>query len=358
MQKLNPNFIPGLELERPIIISGPCSAETEEQLLSTARQLHAEGVKIFRAGIWKPRTKPGGFEGVGQKGLEWMKKVKEETGMLTAVEVATPEHVRQALDAGIDILWVGARTSANPFAVQDVADALQGIDVPVLVKNPVSPDLELWIGAMQRIRNAGITRLGAIHRGFSSYGESIYRNQPFWSIPIELHRQFPDMPIICDPSHMGGKRDLIEPLSQQAMDLGFSGLMIESHCTPTEAWSDAAQQVTPSALTDIISRIVIRDKSVSTQDLSDLRRDIDEIDNSLFELLAKRMRVAHDIGIFKKEHDMPILQAVRYDEIVDKRSNQAANLGLNVEFAKDIVKRIHEASVELQFKLVSNNPEE
>ncbi len=354
MRNLNPNFFPNLELDRPIIISGPCSAETEEQLVATAHQLHQQGVKIFRAGIWKPRTKPGGFEGVGQEGLEWMKRIKAETGMLISTEVATPEHVRQALEAGVDMLWIGARTSANPFAMQDVADALKGVDIPVLVKNPVSPDLDLWIGAMQRLRNAGVTRLGAIHRGFSSYGESIYRNQPFWAIPIELHRQFPDMPIICDPSHMGGSRELIEPLSQQAMDLGFSGLMIESHCNPSEAWSDAKQQLTPCDLGDVLSRIVIRDKSVSTQDLSDLRRDIDAVDNTLVELLVERMKISHDIGIFKKEHDMPILQAKRYDEIMDNRVAQAVKMGLEPDFVTDILQRIHEASVELQFKLNSS----
>ncbi len=354
MRNLNPNFIPNVELQRPIIISGPCSAETEEQLLTTAHQLHEQGVKIFRAGVWKPRTKPGGFEGVGQLGLEWMQRVRRETGMLISVEVATPEHVRQALDAKIDMLWIGARTSANPFAMQDIADALKGVDIPVLVKNPVSPDLDLWMGAMQRLRNAGITRLGAIHRGFSSYGNSIYRNQPIWSIPIELHRLYPNMPIICDPSHMGGKRSMIEPITQQAMDLGFSGVMIESHCNPDEAWSDAAQQLTPCDLGDVLSRIVIRDKQVSTQDLSDLRREIDEVDNSLLELLAKRMKLSHSVGVFKKEHDMPILQAARYDEIMEKRGAQADALGLDREFVQEVLQTIHEASVELQIKLNSS----
>lgn len=353
MRNLNPNFIPNIELERPIIISGPCSAETEEQLLSTAHQLSKIGVKIFRAGVWKPRTKPGGFEGVGKPGLEWMQRVRRETGMLISVEVATPEHVRLALEAKMDMLWIGARTSANPFAMQDIADALQGVDIPVLVKNPVSPDLDLWMGAMQRLRNAGITRLGAIHRGFSSYGNSVYRNQPIWSIPIELHRQFPNMPIICDPSHMGGKRAMIEPITQQAMDLGFSGVMIESHCKPEEAWSDAAQQLTPCDLGDVLSRIVIRDKSISTQDLSDLRREIDEIDSTIIELLSKRMKLSHTVGIFKKEHNMPILQAARYDEILSKRGDQAEEMGLDREFVLEVLQTIHEASVELQIKLNS-----
>ncbi len=357
MRDLNPNFIPNVELQRPIIISGPCSAETEEQLLSTAHQLHALGVKIFRAGVWKPRTKPGGFEGVGQEGLEWMQRVRRETGMLISVEVATPEHVRQALEAKMDMLWIGARTSANPFAMQDIADALKGVDIPVLVKNPVSPDLDLWMGAMQRLRNAGITRLGAIHRGFSSYGDSLYRNQPIWSIPIELHRQFPNMPIICDPSHMGGKRAMVEPITQQAMDLGFSGVMIEAHSCPECAWSDAAQQLTPEDLGAVLSRIIIRDKNVSTQDLSDLRREIDEVDNTLIELLAKRMKLSHTVGIYKKEHDMPILQATRYDEILEKRGSQAQQLGLDPEYVKEVLQIIHEASVELQIKLNSATEE-
>ncbi len=354
MRDLNPNFIEGLELERPIIISGPCSAETEEQLLSTAHQLKAQGVKIFRAGVWKPRTKPGGFEGVGKEALEWMQRVRRETGMLIAVEVATAKHVRQALAADVDLIWVGARTSANPFAVQEVADALTGVDIPVLVKNPVSPDLDLWMGALQRIRNAGITRLGAIHRGFSGYGKSIYRNQPIWSIPIELHRQYPDMPIICDPSHMGGTRELVEPLTQQAMDLGFSGVMIESHCKPEKAWSDAAQQLTPAAMGDMLKRIIIRDKKVSTEDLSELRRSIDDLDVALLELLSKRMDVSRNIGIFKKEHDMPILQANRYDEILARRGEQAQKLGLKADFVQSILQTIHEASVELQIELNSD----
>ncbi|MDE5895006.1 MAG: 3-deoxy-7-phosphoheptulonate synthase, partial [Muribaculum intestinale] len=239
----------------PIIIAGPCSAETEEQVLSTARELARNGVKIFRAGIWKPRTKPGGFEGVGREGLPWLAKVKEETGMLTATEVATRQHVEDALAAGVDILWIGARTSANPFAIQEIADALQeaGKDVPVLVKNPVNPDLELWIGALQRLYNAGIHRLGAIHRGFSAYGKHLYRNMPQWHIPIELRRRFPNLTLVCDPSHIGGKRELVAPLSQQALDMGFDGLIIESHCDPDCAWSDKAQQVTPEVLNFILN---------------------------------------------------------------------------------------------------------
>ncbi|MDE5687230.1 MAG: 3-deoxy-7-phosphoheptulonate synthase, partial [Paramuribaculum sp.] len=242
MEDLLPILPEGFDPNKPLIIAGPCSAETEEQVLCTANELAANGIRIFRAGIWKPRTKPGGFEGVGAPGLEWMKKVKETTGMLTATEVATRQHIEEALDAGIDILWIGARTSANPFAMQEIADTLQerGADVTVLVKNPVNPDLELWIGAMQRIYNAGIRRIGAIHRGFSTYGKHLYRNMPNWHIPTELRLRLPNLPIICDPSHIGGKRELIAPLSQQALDMGFNGLIIERHCDPDKAWSDAS----------------------------------------------------------------------------------------------------------------------
>lgn len=273
--------------ERPFVIAGPCSAETEEQVMTTAKQLASKGCHIFRAGVWKPRTKPGGFEGNGEAALPWMKRVKEETGMLITTEVATPEHVEQALKYDIDILWVGARTTANPFAMQALADSLKGIDIPVIVKNPVNPDLELWIGAMERINQAGIKRIAAIHRGFSSYDKKIYRNLPMWQIPIELRRRIPDLPIICDPSHIGGKRELIAPLCQQAMDLGFDGLIVESHCDPDKAWSDAKQQVTPEVLDYILSLLVIRNETVTTEGIHELRKQIDELDNSIMELLSK-----------------------------------------------------------------------
>ena len=245
MNDIQPITLPGIDPRRPLVIAGPCSAETEEQVLDTARSLAAEGIRICRAGLWKPRTKPGGFAGVGEAGIAWLQRVKRETGMYTSTEVATREHVATALKGGVDLLWIGARTAANPFAMQEIADALRGTDVPVLVKNPVSPDLELWIGAIERIYNAGIRRIGAIHRGFTSIDKSLYRNHPMWAIPIELHRRLPRLPIFCDPSHIGGKRELIAPLSQQAMDLGFDGLIIEAHCSPDCAWSDKAQQVTP-----------------------------------------------------------------------------------------------------------------
>ena len=273
--------------------------------------------------------------------------------MLTATEVATPEHVELALKYGIDILWVGARTSANPFAMQALADSLQGVDVPVLVKNPVNPDLELWIGALQRINQAGIKKLGAIHRGFSSFDKKIYRNLPMWQIPIELHRRIPQLPIICDPSHIGGRRDLIAPLCQQAMDLGFDGLIVESHCSPDDAWSDAKQQVTPEVLDYILSLLVVRDEHYSTEGLHQLRGQIDECDNNLMQELAKRMRVAREIGTFKKEHDMTILQTGRYNEILDKRGAQAALCGMSPEFAAQIFEHIHEESVRQQLEILN-----
>ncbi len=353
MKDLNPILLPEIEASRPLLISGPCSAETEGQVISTARELAEAGVKIFRAGIWKPRTKPGGFEGIGKEGLQWLRRVKMETGMMTATEVATAEHVYQALKGGVDLLWVGARTTANPFAVQEVADALRGVDIPVLVKNPVSPDLELWIGGMQRIYNAGIKRIGAIHRGFSTYDKTIYRNQPQWAIPIELRRRMPELPIFCDPSHIGGSRDLIQPLSQQAMDLGFNGLIIESHCNPCEAWSDASQQLTPAALKQMLSELIIREAKVSTEDLNDLRQQIDALDSSLLELLSKRMRVSREIGTYKKEHGMPVLQTNRYEEILDRRAKYAATMEMDEKFVKSILEAIHEESVEQQIKILN-----
>ena len=339
--------------ERPFVIAGPCSAETEEQVMTTARQLAEKGCHMFRAGIWKPRTKPGGFEGNGEMALPWMQEVKKETGMLTATEVATPEHVELALKYGIDILWVGARTTANPFAVQALADSLKGIDVPVMVKNPVNPDLELWIGALERINGAGVKRLGAIHRGFSSYDKKIYRNLPMWQIPIELRRRIPSLPIVNDPSHIGGRRDLIAPLCQQAMDLGMDGLIVESHCNPDVAWSDASQQVTPDVLDYILSILVIRQETQSTENITMLRKQIDEIDNGLIDLLSKRMRISREIGQYKKEHGMTILQTARYSEILDKRGAQGALLGIAPDCIKSIFESIHEESVNQQMKIIN-----
>lgn len=352
MNDLQPITLPGVDPRRPLVIAGPCSAETEEQLLNTARILAAEGIRIYRAGLWKPRTKPGGFEGVGEKGIAWMQRVKRETGMYTATEVATRQHVETALKGGIDLLWIGARTAANPFAMQEIADALRGVDIPVLVKNPVSPDLELWIGAIERIHNAGIRRLGAIHRGFTSIDKSLYRNHPMWAIPIELHRRLPSLPIFCDPSHIGGKRELIAPLSQQAMDLGFDGLIIEAHCTPDSAWSDKAQQVTPDALAYILRNLVIREQTTTTENLNELRAQIDKLDDQLLELLVRRMRVSRDIGQYKKEHDMPILQTQRYEELLARRAAQAVELGMDREFMRTVLQAIHEESVRQQMEVL------
>ncbi len=351
--ELEPLKLDGVEEKRPLVIAGPCSAETEEQVLKTAKQLADKGIKVFRAGVWKPRTKPGGFEGNGEAALPWLKKVKEETGMLTSTEVATPEHVEMCLKYGVDILWIGARTTANPFAMQALADSLKGVDIPVLVKNPVNPDLELWIGGMERLNQAGIKRMAAIHRGFSSYDKKIYRNLPMWQIPIELRRRVPSLPIICDPSHIGGQRELIAPLCQQAMDLGLDGLIIESHCCPDQAWSDAKQQVTPDVLDYIINLLVIRSETVSTEGIVMLRKQIDELDNQLMDLLAKRMRVCREIGQYKKEHNMTVLQTARYGEILDKRGAQGSLCGMDAEFVRKVFEEVHEESVRQQMEIVN-----
>ena len=352
MNDIQPITLPGIDPKRPLVICGPCSAETEEQVLSTARSLAAQGFNLYRAGLWKPRTKPGGFEGVGETGIAWLQRVKRETGMYTATEVATREHVAAALKGGIDLLWIGARTAANPFAMQEIADALRGADVPVLVKTPVSPDLELWIGAIERIYNAGIRRLGAIHRGFTSIDKSLYRNHPMWAIPIELHRRLPHLPIFSDPSHIGGKRELIAPLSQQAMDLGFDGLIVEAHCSPDCAWSDKAQQVTPEALAYIIRNLVIRDESITTESLTELRSQIDKLDDELLELLSRRMRVSRDIGQYKKEHNMPVLQTQRYEELLARRAGQAEQMGMDREFMRTVLQAIHEESIRQQMEVL------
>lgn len=352
-------LLPGLDPKTPLIISGPCSAESEEQVLKTARELASYGVKVFRAGIWKPRTKPGGFEGVGVIGLPWLKKVKEETGMYVSTEVATKAHVEAALEAGVDLLWIGARTAANPFAMQEIADTLaaSGKDVPVLVKNPVNPDLELWIGAIQRIKNAGVKRVGAIHRGFSSYGKHLYRNMPQWHIPIELGRRMPEIPIICDPSHIGGRRELIAPLSQQAFDMGFDGLIIESHCDPDNAWSDASQQITPAVLNLIINALVPLNgaKPDSTESLTLLRQEIDNLDNELLEILGKRMRVCREIGQYKKEHGMKVVQGARYSDMMKQREALAQEMGMGDEFIRRIYAAVHEESVRQQIEMFNKN---
>ena len=337
--------------EKPLVISGPCSAETEEQVLETARQLKKIGVNVYRAGIWKPRTRPGSFEGVGSEGLKWLKKVKAETGMLVSTEVANVKHVYEALRSGVDIIWIGARTSANPFAMQEIADALEGVDIPVLIKNPVNPDVELWIGAIERINKAGIKKVGAIHRGFSSYEHSIYRNAPQWQLAIDLQRKLPGLPIINDPSHIGGKRELIQPISQKAMDLNFDGLMIESHINPDKAWSDAKQQITPETLNIMLESIVIRDMqpdSASLNTLEDLRHKIDKIDDEVMDLLQKRMKVSVDIGKYKKENNMTILQQGRWSDILKKNKDKGLKRDLDEDFISKIYKAIHQESINKQ----------
>ena len=358
MENLQPITFPGIDPEKPLIIAGPCSAETREQVMTTARQLASTGLRIFRAGIWKPRTKPGGFEGVGSIGLQWLADVKSETGMFTATEVANKAHTEEALAAGVDIIWIGARTSANPFAMQEIADTLEAsgraAELTVLVKNPVNPDLELWVGALQRIYNAGVRRLGAIHRGFSTYGKHLYRNVPQWHIPVELRLRYPNLPIIVDPSHIGGKRELIAPLSQQAMDMGFNGLIVESHCNPDCALSDAAQQVTPEILNFILNTLVIRNSRQSTESLTLLRQQIDRIDNELLEVLAKRMSVSRDIGRYKKEHHMPVVQAGRYNDVIRTRAKLGEEMGMSREFMKTILLAIHDESVRQQIEIIND----
>ena len=337
----------------PLLIAGPCSAESEEQVLETAKLIEKDHrAMVYRAGLWKPRTRPGTFEGVGYKGLEWLKKVKKETRLLTATEVARGEHVKLAIDAGVDILWIGARTTVNPFSVQDIADALEGHDVPVLVKNPINPDLQLWIGALERINRAGITKLGAIHRGFSPISGSMYRNDPTWKLPVELQRLIPELPIICDPSHIGGSRDLIEPVSQKAFDLQMAGLMIETHVNPDVALSDAKQQVTPAKLTEILDEIVWRHADAGDKEfarsLESLRSDIDELDTKLIDVLSARMNLVDDIAVLKKESDVTILQVSRYQEMLETRLSQAEKKGVNPVFIKQIFEQIHQNSIRRQ----------
>lgn len=342
--------------DRPLILSGPCSAETEEQVLKTAHELKKLNVSVFRAGIWKPRTRPNTFEGVGSEGLKWLTKVKQETGLKVATEVANAKHAYEALKHNVDVLWIGARTTVNPFAVQEIADALEGVDIPVFVKNPINPDIELWIGALERLNKVGITKLGAIHRGFSSYGDSAFRNAPNWQIPIELKRRFPELLIVNDPSHIGGKRDLIQSLSQKAMDLDFDGLMIEAHPDPDTAWSDAKQQITPAQLGDLLSSLRIRSKGESEQmqsRLYDLRKKIDYFDHELMEILEARMKVAGEIGEFKRDNNMIVLQNNRWSEVIDKSLALGELKGLSPELISRIFKAIHQESINNQTDIIN-----
>lgn len=343
----------------PLIIAGPCSAETEEQVLDIARQLKNTDVSIYRAGIWKPRTRPGGFEGVGAIGLKWLQKAKEETGLLMAVEVANANHVKLALEHDIDVLWIGARTTVNPFVVQEIADALAGTDKIVLLKNPVNPDPSLWLGGLERLYNAGIEKLGVIHRGFSTYEKTKYRNIPEWQLAIELHDKYPHLPIICDPSHITGRRDLIQQVSQQALDLNYDGLMIETHNNPEKAWSDAAQQVTPDRLKEILSQLVVRKKTTDSHDYNDqmhkLRTRIDELDTKLIQILGKRMRIADDIGVLKKDNNVAVLQSRRWKEILEKMKAEGSVENLGDDFILRLFRAIHQESISHQEKIINSH---
>ena len=339
----------------PLIIAGPCSAETREQTLETAKALAAYGIKTFRAGLWKPRTKPGGFEGVGKIGLKWLREVEEVTGMISVTEVATLQHVKDALKEGMRMVWIGARTTANPFSVQEIADELRGVeDITVLVKNPLNTDPDLWIGAIERIQSVGIRNIAAIHRGFSAYEKGFFRNLPYWHIPLEIKKRFPDLTMICDPSHIGGRRDLVHYISQQAMDMGFEGLMIESHIDPDSALSDSSQQVTPDELNQILKTITIRSSQDSTAKLEEFRREIDEIDERILSLLSKRMEVARSIGKYKLEKNIPVVQHSRFEHIILNQTLRAGELKLDEDFIKSILEIIHEESVKEQIKLSNN----
>ena len=350
-------WLDDFQLNHPLVIAGPCSAETEDQVLKIAHELKNSDVSIFRAGIWKPRTRPGGFEGVGEIGLKWLQKAKAETGLLMATEVATAAHVKLALEHDIDVLWIGARTTVNPFAVQEIADALQGTDKIVLLKNPVNPDLSLWIGGLERLYNANIKKLGVIHRGFSTYEKTKYRNNPEWQIAIDLQNRFPDLPLICDPSHITGKRDMIQEVSQQALDLNYDGLIIETHIDPDNAWSDAAQQVTPATLKQMFINLRVRkisdDESEYNQKMAKLRMQIDEFDGKLLEILGNRMKVADKIGLLKKEKNVAILQNQRWNEILGKMILEGEEKGLSNEFVMQLFKAIHQESISHQEKVIN-----
>ena len=351
-------WLDDMNLNHPLVIAGPCSAETEEQVLKIAHELKDSDVNYYRAGIWKPRTRPGMFEGVGALGLKWLQKVKEETGLKTATEVANRAHVELALEHDVDLLWVGARSTVSPFIVQEIADALQGTDKIVLVKNPVNPDLSLWLGAIERLYSSNIKKLGVIHRGFSTYEKTKYRNNPEWQLAIELQSKFPDLPIINDPSHITGKRDMIFDVSQTALDLNFDGLMIETHIDPDNAWSDAAQQVTPKSLIQIMKDLKIRKETDPEAEynasLNNLRAQIDVVDSQIIDLLGKRMKAADGIGLLKKQRNVAVLQSKRWNEILGKMVLQGEEKGLSEEFVLKMFKAIHQESINHQEKIINS----
>jgi chorismate mutase len=342
--------------KRPLIISGPCSAETEEQVLETATRLAKTGkVDMLRAGIWKPRTRPGSFEGVGTKGLPWLQQARKITGLPTAVEVATGKQVEDALHFDVDVLWLGARTTVNPFSVQEVADALRGVKVPVLIKNPINPDLELWIGAVERVAKAGIEQIGLIHRGFSSYGNTEFRNAPMWHLAIEMKRRNPDMLIINDPSHICGRRDILLEVAQEAINLDYDGLMIESHIDPDNAWSDAKQQITPEQLAALLGEIIWRKEDISSEEfhaaLEKMRTQINQLDDELLQLLSQRMKIADKIGQYKKENNITILQTRRWNEILERACKKGEKMGLSGEFITKYLDAVHMESINHQNKI-------
>lgn len=345
--------------KRPLIISGPCSAEREEQVLQTARSLAATGrVDVLRAGVWKPRTKPGMFEGIGVKALPWMANARQETGLPLAVEVATARHVENALQFDIDLLWIGARTTVNPFSVQEVCDALRGTDVPVLIKNPINPDLELWSGGIERLIKAGVKHIGMIHRGFSNYGNTEYRNAPMWHLPIEMKRRYPEMLIICDPSHICGNRVLLQSISQKSIDLGFGGLMVETHPDPDNAWSDAKQQITPDTLSKMLDELIWRDESTQEKEfltaLATLREQINQIDDELLSLIGQRMKIADKIGQYKKENKITILQTQRWNDILSKAYTKGEKFNLSKDFITKYFDAIHMESINHQNKIMND----
>ena len=351
------SWLENFNLPHPLVIAGPCSAETEGQVLKIAHELKDTDVTVYRAGIWKPRTRPGMFEGVGAIGLGWLKKVKEETGLLTATEVANKDHVKLAIENDVDILWIGARSTVSPFIVQEIADALEGTDKIVLVKNPVNPDLSLWLGGVERLYTANIKNLGLIHRGFSTYEKTKFRNIPEWQIAIEVKNRFPDLPIICDPSHIAGRRDLIFDLSQAALDLNFEGLMIETHSDPDNAWSDAKQQVTPTRLVEIMKDLKVRKKTTEEEaykhELNTLRAQIDVVDQTLLDTLGKRMKVAKEIGNLKLANNVAVLQNKRWNEILGKMILEGQERQLSEEFILRVFKAIHQESINKQEKILN-----
>ena len=352
------SWLDDLNLDHPLVIAGPCSAETESQVLQIAHDLKNSDVSIFRAGIWKPRTRPGNFEGVGSIGLKWLQKVKKETGLLITTEVANANHVKIALDHDVDVLWIGARSTVSPFIVQEIADALQNTDKIVLLKNPVNPDLSLWYGGIERLYSANIKKLGVIHRGFSTYSKTKFRNNPEWQIPIELQNKFPDLPLICDPSHICGRRDTIEDTSQKALDLNFDGLMIETHNDPDNAWSDASQQITPKTLIKLMKDLVIRKESVQERsfikELENLRIKIDDADSQILDILGNRMKVSDEIGKIKKKQNVAILQSERWKNILKKMISDGKQRGLSEDFILKIFKAIHQESINHQEKILKN----